>query len=141
MNLFLVLLLGTATPAFAAEELVLIVSTGSSIDELDSTAVRKLFLGLTVQRSGRRLHPLLNESDAELKEIFLQNIVSMSDSTYDRYVLQLSLQQGHTQPLVYRSNAQLISGVAADPAAVSYAWRKDVEHDGRIRVLRVVWHD
>ena len=141
VNLLLVLLLGTATPAFAGEELVLIVSAGSAIDELDSTEVRKLFLGLTVQRSGRRLHPLLNESDAELKEIFLQNIVSMSDSTYDRYVLQLSLQRGHAQPLVYKGNAQLISGVAADSAAVSYAWRKDVEHDSRIRILRVVWHD
>jgi hypothetical protein len=137
VNLILVLLLGTATPAFAGEELVLIVSAGSAIDELVSTEVRKLFLGLTVQRSGRRLHPLLNESDAELKEIFLQNIVSMSDSTYDRYILQL----GRAQPLVYKGNARLISGVAADPAAVSYAWRKDVEHDSRIRILRVVWHD
>ena len=140
-NLCLVLLLGTATPAFAGEELVLIVSAGSAIDDLDSSEVRKLFLGLTVERNGRRLHPLLNESDAELKEIFLQNIVSMSDSTYDRYVLQLSLRQGHTQPVVYRSNAQLINSVATDMAAVSYAWRKDVGHDSRIRILRVVWHD
>jgi hypothetical protein len=140
-NVLLVLLLSTVTSAFAGEELVLIVSSGSNIDQLDSSAVRKLFLGLTVQSNGNRLRPLLNESDAQLKEIFLQNIVSMSDSTYDRYVLQLSLQQGRKQPVVYRSNTQLIDSVAADPAAVSYAWVRDVEHDGRIRILRVVWHD
>ena len=139
-KVLLVLLLSAATPALAGEELVLIVAADSKIDQLDSSAVRKLFLGLTAQRRDR-LHPLLNESDAQLREIFLQNIVSMSDSTYDRHVLQLSLGQGHKQPKVYQSNAQLISSVAADPTAVSYAWLKDVERDRRIRVLRTVWHD
>jgi hypothetical protein len=83
----------------------------------------------------------LNEADAQIKELFLQNIVSMSDSTYDRYVLRLSLQQGRTQPMVYKSESELINAVAADPAAVGYAWGSDVAHDPRVRILRVVWHD
>jgi hypothetical protein len=138
---FLVLLLGAASPVLAGENLVLIVSARSSIDQLDSPLVRRLFLGLTVTQHGIRLRPLLNEADAEISELFLQNIVSMSDSTYDRYVLRLSLQQGRTQPMVYKSESELIAAVAADPAAVGYAWGKDVAHDHRVRVLRVVWHD
>jgi hypothetical protein len=135
------LLLGAATRAFAAEELVLIVSARSDIEQLDSPLVRRLFLGLTVTRNGSRLRPLLNEADAKIKELFLQNIVSMSDSTYDRYVLRLSLLQGRTQPMVYKSATELIDAVAADPTAVGYAWLKDVAHDPRLRILRVVWHD
>jgi hypothetical protein len=100
-----------------------------------------LFLGLTVTQNGSRLRPLLNESDAQIKELFLQNIVSMSDSTYDRYVLRLSLLQGRTQPTVYKSESALIDAVAADPTAVGYAWAKDVARDPRVRILRVVWHD
>jgi hypothetical protein len=138
---FLVLLLSTVTPAFAGEELVLIVSTRSDVDQLDSTLVRRLFLGLTVTRHGNRLRPVLNEADPEIKELFLQNIVSMSDSTYDRYVLRLSLLQGRTQPTVYRNNAELINAVAADPTVVGYVWARDVAHDPRIRILRIVWHD
>jgi hypothetical protein len=137
----LVLLLGAATRAFAAEEVVLIVGARSNIEQLDSPLVRRLFLGLTVTLNGSRLHPLLNEADAKIKDLFLQNIVSMSDSTYDRYVLRLSLLQGRTQPMVYRSESELIDAVAADPTAVGYAWLKDVAHDARIRILRVVWHD
>lgn len=140
-NLLLVLLLSTLRPAFAGQELVLITSTTSNVEQLDSPLVRRLFLGLTVTQHGSRLRPVLNESDSQMKEVFLQNVVSMSESTYDRYVLQLSLQQGRKQPVVYQSTAQLINRVATDPSAVSYAWRKDVEHDGRIRILRVVWHD
>ncbi len=136
-----VLLLGAAARAIAAEELVLIVSVRSNIEQLDSPLVRRLFLGLTVTQHGGRLHPLLNEADAKIKELFLQNIVSMSDSTYDRYVLRLSLQQGRTQPMVYKSEAELISAVADDPAAVGYAWATDVARDPRVRILRLVWHD
>jgi hypothetical protein len=138
---FLVLLLSTLTPAFAGEELVLIVSTRSDVDQLDSPLVRKLFLGLTVTHHGNRLRPVLNEADSEIKELFLQNIVSMSDSTYDRYVLRLSLLQGRTQPTVYRNNAELINAVAADPTVVGYVWARDVAHDPRIKILRIVWHD
>ena len=138
---FLALLLGAASPVLAAERLVLIVSARSSIDQLDSPLVRRLFLGLTVTQNGIRLRPLLNESDAQINELFLQNIVSMADSTYDRYVLRLSLTQGRTQPVVYKNESELIAAVAADPSAVGYAWGKDIDHDPRVRVLRVVWHD
>jgi hypothetical protein len=137
----LVLLLSTVTPAFAGEELVLIVSTGSDIDQLDSPLVRRLFLGLTVTQHGIRLRPVLNEAEPEIKELFLQNIVSMSDSTYDRYVLRLALLQGRTQPSVYRNNAELINAVVADPTVVGYAWARDVAHNPRVRILRIVWHD
>jgi hypothetical protein len=138
---FLVLLLGAATPALAAEELVLIVSTRSDVDQLDSPLVRRLFLGLTVTQHGNRLLPVLNEADPKIKELFLQNIVSMSDSTYDRYVLRLTLLQGRTQPPVYKSSAELVNAVAADPTVVGYVWARDVAHDPRVKILRVVWHD
>ena len=138
---FLALLLGAASPALAEEQLALIVSSSSSIDQLDSPLVRRLFLGLTVTQHGNRLRPVLNEADPQIKELFLQNIVAMSDSTYDRYVLRLSLLQGRTQPIVYKTIVDLINAVASDPTVVGYAWAKDVARDPRVRILRIVWHD
>ena len=138
---FLALLLGAASPALAEEQLALIVSSSSSIDQLDSPLVRRLFLGLTVTQHGSRLRPALNEADPQIKELFLQNIVAMSDSTYDRYVLRLSLLQGRTQPMVYKTTVELINAVASDPTMIGFAWAKDVAHDPRVRILRIVWHD
>jgi hypothetical protein len=134
-------LLAAARPALAGEQLVLIVSAASKIEQLDSLEVRKLFLGLTVTHDGNRLRPVLNEADDRVKEIFLQNVVSMSDITYDRRLLRLSLIQGQTQPTAYKNITLLINSVAADPRAVSYAWAKDVAHEPRIRILRVLWYD
>jgi hypothetical protein len=137
----LVALLTVSRPVSAAEQLVLIVSAASKIEQLDSLEVRKLFLGLTVTHNGDRLRPVLDEADARVKEIFLQNVVSMSDTTYDRSVLRLALIQGQIKPLAYKDIALLIQAVIADPTAVSYAWAKDVVHEPRIKILRVLWYD
>jgi hypothetical protein len=141
LMLTVVLLLCATAPADAGEELVLIVSAQSNIDRLDSSLVRKLFLGLTVNQLGSRLRPVLNESDDRIKELFLQNVVSMSDSTYDRYILRLSLLQGRPQPTVFKDEKRLIDDIAADRSAVGYVWAKDVAHDAHVKILRVLWHD
>ena len=137
----LLLLLGAATPAYARQELVLIVSALSKVDQLDPPLAKRLFLGLTVAENGVRLRPLLNESDAQLKDLFLEYIVMMSNSTYNQYLLRLALLQGRTKPPVYKSSRELIDAVAADPTVVGYVWIEDAVHDPRVRVLRIVWHD
>jgi len=137
----LVTLLTATRPVWAADQLVLIVSADSKVEQLDSLEVRKLFLGLTVTYNGDRLRPVLDEADVRVKEIFLQNIVSMSDTTYDRSLLRLALIQGQIKPIAYKDIALLLKAVEADPTAVSYAWAKDVAHDSRIKILRVLWYD
>lgn len=137
----LVTLLAAAAPVLAAEQLVLIVSADSKVEQLDSHEVRKLFLGLTVIHNGDRLRPVLNETDDRVQEIFLQNIVSMSETTYDRSVLRLALIQGQVKPTAYKDIALLKKAVVADATAVSYAWEKDVLHDPQIKILRVLWYD
>ena len=140
--LFAVLVSAALTmPASADETLVLIVSAESKVEQLDSLEVRKLFLGMTVVHNGDRLRPLLNEAEPRLKDVFLQNVVSMTDMTYDRRILRLALQGGRSLPAVYADKAMLINTVAADPTAVSFAWARDVQHDKRIKILRVLWHD
>ena len=140
--LLALLLSVAALPAFADDTLVLIVGADSKVDQLDSLQVRKLFLGMTVTYGGDRLRPLLNDADSRVRDIFLQNIVSMTDMTYDRRILRLALQGGRSLPTIFKDKVrELINAVAADPTAVSYVWAKDVQHDRRIRILRVLWHD
>jgi len=88
---------GTAGQAILAASRVLIVGADSKVDQLDSLQVRKLFLGMTVTHDGDRLRPLLNVADSRVRDIFLQNIVSMTDMTYDRRILRLALQGGEVR--------------------------------------------
>lgn len=134
-------LLLAALPSFANERLVLIASVDSEVDQLDSLEVRKLFLGMTVTRSSGRLRPLLNDSDAQMRNVFLQNVVSMTDTVYDRRILRLAMAGEANLPARYTDKTALLSAVAANKLAISYAWVRDVDHDKRFKILRTLWHD
>lgn len=131
-----VLLLYGARPAMAADRLVLIASVNAPLSSLNSLEIQKLFLGLTVVTNGLDVHPLRNESDEAMRQLFYQDVVSMSEPTYERRLLALTLQQGRTAPPVYRDSRSLLNAIAADPHAISYAWASEVARDARIRILK-----
>ena len=131
-----------ATPARpASQAVVLVVRADSPVTEMDSVTVRKLFLGLPVLVNGRPLRPLRNRSDPQLDEIFFQQLVAMSQSSYDRQILIGVNRQGWLRPAEYNSEASVLAALAADPSAVSYMWQRDVGHNSGIRVIRVLWSE
>jgi hypothetical protein len=135
----LLCLLGQARPA--TQSVVLVVRADSSILDLDSVTVRKLFLGVPVLNNGSLLHPLRNRADAQLDEIFLQQIVAMSQSAYDRQILVGVNRQGWLPPAEIRSGERVLEMLYADPNAVSFMWQRDIAHNPRVRVIRVLWSD
>jgi hypothetical protein len=125
----------------ASQAVVLVVRADSPVTQLDSVSVRKLFLGLPVLVNGSPLHPLRNRSDALLDEIFLQQIVAMSQSSYDRQMLIYVNRQLSLRPPEFTSEAEVEAALTADPNAVGFMWRRDVGHNPRIRVIRVLWSE
>ena len=140
--LTIVLLLCLVAPARpATHTVVLVVRADSPVTQLDSVTVRKLFLGLPVLVNGSPLHPLRNRSDPLLDEIFLQQIVAMSQSSYDRQMLIGVNRQLSLRPAEFTREADVVAALRADPNAVSFMWQQDVGHNSAIRVIRVLWSD
>jgi hypothetical protein len=140
--LSLLLLCSLLGPIRAGQQtVVLVVRADSSVTDLDSIAVRKLFLGLPVLISGKPLHPVRNRADQQLDEIFLQQIVAMSQSAYDRQVLIGLNRQGSIRPAEVTAQTRALEILYDDPNAVTFMWLRDVAHDPRVRVIRVLWSD
>lgn len=140
LQLFILLCL--SAQAFAASHtLVLVVRADSKVTGLDSLTVRKLFLGLPVLIDGSPLHPLRNRSDTELDPIFLQQIVAMSQSAYERQILIGVNRQGWLRPVEMNSTSRLLDAMYADPNAITFMWLSDVAHDPRLRVIRELWSE
>jgi len=138
-TLLVLLLAGAAATRAADREVVLVVSAQSAVTQLDPLEIQKLFLGFPVLRDNHALHPVRNLSDEQLSNVFLQHIVAMSESAYDRRILTQVLQQGRPRPLEIKSPAQVVAALAADRFAVSYMWLSDVPANPRMRVLRILW--
>jgi len=138
----LLLLLGALAEAWpAAQTLVLVVRRDSPVTDLDSVTVRKLFLGVPVLINGTPLRPIRNRSEPHLDEIFLQQIVAMSQPSYDRQILNGVNRQGWLAPSEAASVTRVAAELNANPNAVSFMWERDVAHNPNLRVLRVLWSD
>jgi hypothetical protein len=141
-TLILALALGLLTQAWpVSQSVVLVVRADSTVSDLDSVTVRKLFLGVPVLLNGSLLHPLRNRSDPQLDEIFLQQIVAMSQSTYDRQLLIGLNRQGWLPPVEIHTPERALETLYSDPNAVTFMWQREVAHNPRIRVIRVLWSD
>ena len=122
-----------------SQAVVLVVGSDSAVVDLDPVTVRKLFLGLPVLINGHPLHPMRNRSDQRLDPIFLQQIVAMSQSAYDRQILIGVNRQGWLRPVELTTRSHVLEALYSDPNAVTFMWLRDVEHDPKIRVVRVLW--
>lgn len=139
--LLLLFLFGTPGGYATTQSVVLVVRADSSVVDLDPLAVRKLFLGLPVLVNGSPLHAIRNRSDAQLDQIFLQEIVAMSQSAYDRQILIGLNRQGWVPPVEVDSSSRMLAKLLADPNAVTFMWQRQVEHNRQLRVVRVLWTD
>ncbi len=137
--LLLLLFAGLGRLYAAERQVVLVVSAESSLQDLEPLEIQKLFLDLAVLRDGHPMHAIRNVSDEQIDKIFLQYIVAMSQSAYDRRILTQVLQQGRPRPPEMKTKAQVIEALAADRYAVSYMWLKDIPVSPRLRILRVLW--
>jgi hypothetical protein len=139
--LVLALLCGAHFASAAQQSVVLVVRADSSVVDLDPLTLRKLFLGMPVLINGSPIHAIRNRSDERLDQIFLQEIAAMSQSAYDRQILIGVNRQGWVRPQEVQTNSRALERVYADPNTVTFMWERDVAHDPKIRVIRVLWTD
>jgi hypothetical protein len=135
-------LLAAPTPLRAEESLVLIAHKDSPLLSLRSVDIRKLYLGFIVRdEHNHPIRAIVNDSDARLWDVFLQGVMGMSDKSYDRRLLTLTLQSGRVRPHVVTDLSQLLQTIKSEPSAVAFVWRRDLEGHDNLKVLRVLWQE
>jgi len=136
--LFLVLL-GMVPAALADHELVLVVSAQSPIEEITALDIRKAYLGVAVPLAGRTIQPYRLSGNQHLNEVFMQSVIAMSERSYERRLLSLTLKYGRPRPQVVATAEQLIEALESDPMAIGYLWEEDAEKAQGIRIVRILW--
>ena len=129
----------SSAPIISEPQLVLVTSASSSINQLTTEDVRLLYLGATKTINGKPIHPLLNRSDGYLLELFMQKVLFMSASTYERRILSRAFRLGDNRPSSFSGVHQLISALKADPNAVTYMYSDEAGAHPDIKILAVLW--
>jgi hypothetical protein len=123
----------------AEHQVVLVAAATSPLHDIDSVELRKIFLGFTVERDGQAIKGLRNISDEDLNNIFLQTVVAMSEKSYKRRQLSLTLRKGIPRIAEYDNVEDLIKALLRNPYSISYTREDVVEREPDIKILRVLW--
>ncbi len=123
----------------ADREVVLVTASTSPLHNLDSLELRKIYLGFTVKRDGKIIKGLRNTEDENLNSIFLQTVVAMSEKSYRRRLLFLTLRQGVPRPVEYEEFEGLLKSLSTNPYSVTYMWKNDAIRSSNVKILRVLW--
>lgn len=138
----LLVLLGSfliAAPLHAAHasepDLVLVASARSPIVSLTHAETRKLYLGVPLLVEQQRIHPLRNNTNAVVQEIFMQKVLFMSTPTYERQVLSRVFRMGGIRPAEYANLRELLAALEADPGAVTYVLRAFADTQPGLKII------
>jgi hypothetical protein len=143
--LILALVLGLlAAPAQSRADhlMVLIANQGSPLNSVRPLDVRKIYLGYHVTNDdGRPIRATTNVSSRRLWEIFVQDVMGMTERSYDRRLLTLTLQSGRRRPDEYEDLEQLLDRIETDNDAVAFVWEDDIRDRADIKIVRVLWRN
>jgi hypothetical protein len=99
-----------------------------------------LYLGFVVTTdTGQNIRPLINASDPQAVEIFLQDVMGMSRRSYNRRLLALTLQTGRPRPDVHSDLDSVLEKIGNDRLAIAFAWQDDIQDLDTVKVLRILW--
>lgn len=132
------ILLSVQTAA-AEQQVVLVAASTSPLHDLESLELRKIYLGFIVKQEGKNVKGLRNTGDKNLNSIFLQSIVAMSEKSYTRHLLLLTLRQGIPRPKEYDEFDDLLKALSTNPNSITYMWKDDAVQSPNIKILRVLW--
>ncbi|NOR41822.1 MAG: hypothetical protein GQ572_00690 [Gammaproteobacteria bacterium] len=125
--------------AAADRQVVLVAASTSPLHNLDSLELRKIYLGFIVKRDGEIVKGLRYTEDETLNSIFLQTVVAMSEKSYMRRLLSLTIRQGIPRPAEYNKFEDLQDALLTKPYSVSYMWKDDAVRSSNVKILRVLW--
>lgn len=132
----------TSTTCFAQateRSLLLVAGQNSQPDTFSHAELRKIFLGVTVIRNGVRIKPLLNSTDSRATNVFLQQVVFMSEREYKRQLLSRVFRLGGQRPREYEDIALLVEALRNTPGSISFMWSDQLEQHTGLESLGVLW--
>jgi hypothetical protein len=137
--ILLALLTGPVSAGEPPQRVLLVVSAESSIAGVAADTLREAYLAVPVSVSGIRLKPLMNDSDSRLSEVFLQKVMFMSRTRYERQVVGRVFRSGGVRPQVFSDATLLAEALRSSPNAITFMWEQHFAEEEGLRSLGVIW--
>jgi hypothetical protein len=131
----LVLLLPSVATLAATSSMVLVASRNSPLTTLSARDIRRSFLGSPIQSEGATIVPLRNLTAAIVYEDFLQHVLFMTETNYQRFLRNINYRDGTRVPDSVTVPALLLSRLSSNPLAITFMSREEAEKQPTLKIL------
>ncbi|VAW51364.1 hypothetical protein MNBD_GAMMA06-948 [hydrothermal vent metagenome] len=131
----------TGADSVKSEDLRLFVvtKTENTLPVLSKSELRSLFLGTPVYRNNKKLEPLINKSDERCYQTFLQSVLGMSNTRYERVQASMLDQKGAVVVPVYTDLDKLMFDLKRKNSAISFVFLEKELADNSLNVVQEIW--
>jgi hypothetical protein len=129
----------TARPCHAENQVVLIAAKGSGIEMLSNRDIRRIFLGLKSADSEHVNKPVLNLYNREIYEEFLKNVMHMTEGAYKRKLVKRIFRYGAEEIKELNMLDELNTHLVRNIGDISFVDYNAVEKMQDVEVVKVLW--
>lgn len=139
INLTVLALLITLPITGSARDLVLVGNTLNIDNSFTKTELRKLFLGYRVNRNDKPIKAIRNTRSKDQYQIFLQSVMFMSKTDYERRCLTLNFSKGNSKVEDEKDFNELLTRLKDNKFTVSFMWRDEFAENDGFRIIQTLW--
>lgn len=127
-------LLFLAAPA-GAEDISIIVHPDLNIDSLSVKEVNAIYLGETEFLGKKRVKPIDQRENQEIRKIFLKDVLHISKTDYTRRWTHLIFMGGTTGPILKENSQEVIQLVQTLEGAIGYVWADEAAKAAGVKTV------
>lgn len=127
----------SAAPVMA-EEIAIIVNSRVDINSISPEDVREIYRGKIQFLAGKRLKPIDQSEDQEIRKVFLNGILQMSKSDYTRHWMHLVFLEGTNAPVLRDDSTAVIQAVRESEGAIGYVWSSEAANAKGVKVIQTL---
>ena len=117
----------------AGAEMVVIVQAGSRVEHLERSEVVNIFMGRYRRLpDGLQAQPLDIDGESPERREFYNKLLDKTPAEINAYWARLTFSGRTRPPRGLRSQAEVLARVAADPAAIGYIDRQNLNHHVKV---------
>jgi len=120
-----------------AESIAIIVSKNSALLQLTKAEIRGIYLGEIRFIGGMPVQPL-QYPEGKVKDLFLNDVLSMTSKEYKLYWLKKLFQEGLTPPAVRNDPYEIMDTVRRDHWSIGYVPESMVDELNEVVILYTI---
>ena len=121
-----------------AEDLVIIVNSRLDVSSISLEDVREIYNGKIQFLAGKRLKPVDQSEDQEIRKVFLNEVLHLSKSDYTKHWMHLVFLEGTNAPVLRDDSAAVIQTVKESDGAIGYVWASEAANAKGIKTILTI---